>query len=88
MFDDIQDRSRHQGMPRYHFSREFLPCAVHTHTHTLQWNAICQQIRGRDAGVIETAFTVNIQENMSAGEGRAAMVSQACEREAGYTLHH
>lgn len=62
--------------------------AQSTHTHTLQWNAICQQIRGRDAGVIETAFTVNIQENMSAGEGRAAMVSQACEREAGYTLHH
>ena len=46
------------------------------------------QIRGWKAGVIKIAYTVNLQENMAAGEGRAAMVSQACEREAVDTVNH
>lgn len=34
------------------------------------------QIRGRVAGVIKIAYTVNFQENMATGEGREALVCQ------------
>lgn len=78
----------------YHFTGKFLLCAVsqaaHTHVYTpcsgMQF--VSRQIRGREAGVIKTAYTVNLQENMAAGEGRVLVVSLVCEREAGYTLHH
>lgn len=37
-----------------------LGLSVHTHLHSLQWNAILQQIRGWDAGVIKTAYRVKL----------------------------
>lgn len=72
-------------MLRNHFSGKFLLCAVshaHTHKHTpcsgMQF--VNTEIRGREAGVIKIAYTVNLQENMAAGEGKVAVVSQACKK--------
>lgn len=48
---------------------------------------VSTKIREWEAGVIKIAYKVNFEENMAAGEGRVAVVSQACEREAGYTPH-
>lgn len=70
MFHYIQSRISCRGTLRNHFSGKFL--SVDAHSHTRHRNAICQQIRGRDAGVIKTAYTVKLQENIAAGEGREA----------------
>lgn len=67
-----------------------LSVSTHTHTHiyTPYMQYVSTQIRGREVGVIKIAYRVNLQENTAAGNGRVAMVSEACEREAGYTLCH
>lgn len=79
-------------MRRNHFSGKFLFIALsvstltHSHTPCSGMQFVNTQIRGRDAGVIKTAYTVNLQENMAAGEGRG-LVGRS-EREAGITLGH
>lgn len=69
-----------------HYSGKFPLCTVsqstQTHINTPRSGIqfVNTQIRGREAGVIKIAYTVNLQENMAAGEGTVAVLSQACEK--------
>lgn len=43
---------------------------THTHTPSAGMQFVNSGIRGREAGVIKTAYTVKLQENMAAGRGQ------------------